>query len=107
MEVLELAEEAEDSEIKENTSPVLAKEHRSRALLSEKGRLVIPASMRKALEMDAGDVLDLRIVNGELCITTLRSRIRRVQERASRFVLPGTLVSDELSAERREAAKNE
>jgi AbrB family looped-hinge helix DNA binding protein len=107
MEVLELTEVAENSELKEDTNHVPAKEHRSRTRLSEKGRLVIPAAMRKALEMDAGDVLDLSIVNGELCITTLRSRIRRVQERASRFVHPGTLVSDELSAERREAAKNE
>jgi bifunctional DNA-binding transcriptional regulator/antitoxin component of YhaV-PrlF toxin-antitoxin module len=68
---------------------------------------VIPAEMREALGMDAGGVLDLRIIDGELRISTIRSRIRRVQERASRYVKPGTLVSDELSAERREAAKHE
>jgi AbrB family looped-hinge helix DNA binding protein len=107
MEVLELAEEVIDTEFKGETNRAEVPELRSRTRLSEKGRLVIPAAMRKALEMDAGDVLELCIVNGELCITTLRSRIRRVQERASRFVQPGTLVSDELSAERREAAKNE
>ena len=82
-------------------------ELKARTRLGEKGRIVIPAEMREALGMDAGGVLDLRIIDGELRISTIRSRIRRVQERASRYVKPGTLVSDELSAERREAAKHE
>lgn len=79
----------------------------ARTRLSEKGRLVIPAAMREALGIGVGDVVDLRVEDHELRISTLRSRIRRVQERASRYVEPGTLVSDELSTERREAAKNE
>jgi bifunctional DNA-binding transcriptional regulator/antitoxin component of YhaV-PrlF toxin-antitoxin module len=82
-------------------------ELKARTRLGEKGRFVIPAPMRAALGMDAGGVLSLRVVDGELRISTLRSRIRRAQERASRYVNPGTLVSDELSAERREAAKHE
>jgi AbrB family looped-hinge helix DNA binding protein len=95
MDVLELTRPAESAEL------------RARTRLGEKGRFVIPAAMREALGMGAGGVLDLRVVDGELRISTLRSRIRRAQERASRYVKPGTLVSDELSAERREAAKNE
>jgi AbrB family looped-hinge helix DNA binding protein len=75
--------------------------------LGEKGRIVIPAAMREELGMAAGSVVDLRVVDGELRISTLRSRILRAQERARRYVKPGTLVSDELSAERREAAKHE
>jgi hypothetical protein len=63
--------------------------------------------MRAVLVIDTGGVLDLRVVDGELRISTIRSRIRRAQERASRYVKPGTLVSDESSAERREAAKHE
>lgn len=82
-------------------------ELRARTRLGDKGRIVIPAEMREALGMDAGGVLDLRLVDGELRISTIRSRIRRVQERASRYVKPGTLVSEELIAERREAAKHE
>jgi AbrB family looped-hinge helix DNA binding protein len=75
--------------------------------MSEKGRVVIPASIRKALGMDVGGVLDMRVVDGELRLSTIRSRVLRAQERARRYVKPGTLVSDELSAERREAAKHE
>ena|ERR1035437_1454746 len=82
-------------------------EFRTRTRMSAKGRFVIPAAMREALGMDVGDVLDLRIVNGELCISTLRSRIQRVQERARRYIEPGVSLSEELSAERREAAKYE
>jgi len=82
-------------------------ELKARTRLGEKGRVVIPAAMRQALGIDAGGVLDMRLVDGELRISTIRNRIRRVQERASRYVKPGTLVSDELSAERREAAKHE
>jgi AbrB family looped-hinge helix DNA binding protein len=79
----------------------------ARTRMSEKGRLVIPAAMRKALGMDDGSVLNLRVLDGELRISTIRSRVLRAQERARRYVKPGTLVSDELSAQRREAAKHE
>ena len=82
-------------------------ELRARTRLGEKGRVVIPARIREALGLDTGGVLDLRVEDGELRISTMRNRIQRVQERASRYVKPGTLVSDELSAERREAAKHE
>lgn len=78
-----------------------------RIRMSEKGRVVIPAAMREALGLNPGDVLDLRLVDRELRMSTLQDRIRRVQERAKRYVKPGTLVSDELSAERREAARHE
>jgi len=47
------------------------------------------------------------VEDGELRISTLRARIQRAQARARLHVKPGTLVSDELSAERREAVKNE
>jgi AbrB family looped-hinge helix DNA binding protein len=84
-----------------------ATELRARTRLGEKGRFVIPAVMREALGVDAGGVLDLRVVDGELRISTMQSRIRRVQERARQIIPPGVSLSEELSAERREAAKHE
>jgi AbrB family looped-hinge helix DNA binding protein len=79
----------------------------TRTLVGAKGRIVIPVEMREALGIDEGDKVILQVEDHELRISTIRGRIRRAQERAARYVKPGTLVSDELSAERREAAKHE
>ena len=80
---------------------------KTRVRVSAKGRVVIPAAIRNSLGIAEGGVLELRVVDGEVRASTLRSRIQRVQERARSYVRPGTLVSDELSAERREAARHE
>jgi hypothetical protein len=40
-------------------------------------------------------------------LSTLKRRIARAQQRLRRFVKPGRSLSDELIAERREAARNE
>ncbi len=79
----------------------------TRTLVGAKGRIVIPIEMREALGIDEGDKVTLQVEDHELRISTIRGRIRRAQERAAKYVKPGTLVSDELSAERREAAKHE
>lgn len=78
-----------------------------RARVNENGRVVIPAPFREALGIDAGDELVMRIEDKELRITTLKDRIQRAQNRVRRYVKPGTRLSDDLIAERREAAKRE
>ena len=82
-------------------------ELKTRTTLKEKGRLVIPAAIRETLGMKVGCLLDLRVVDGELRISTWESRLRKVQERARQIIPPGVSLADELSAERREAAKHE
>jgi AbrB family looped-hinge helix DNA binding protein len=87
--------------------PKFVEELRVRMRIGAKGRIVIPAAMRKATGIADGDMLILRVVDDELHISTIRGRIRRAQRNVRHLVPPGTLVSDELSAERREAARNE
>ncbi|HEY1803809.1 MAG TPA: AbrB/MazE/SpoVT family DNA-binding domain-containing protein [Terracidiphilus sp.] len=82
-------------------------ENHTRIQIGEKGRIVIPAAMREALGVGIGDKVDLRIEGDELRISTMRSRLRRAQERIRRIVPQGVSLAEELSAERREAAKHE
>jgi len=82
-------------------------ELQARGQIGEKGRIVIPAAMREALGIAVGDSVVFRVKDDELRISTIRGRIRRAQRNVRHLVPPGTLVSDQLSAERREAAKNE
>jgi AbrB family looped-hinge helix DNA binding protein len=82
-------------------------EQEIRARLNENGRVVIPSSFRKALGIEVGDEVVLRIEDEELRITTQKRRIQRAQRRARQYLKPGTSLVDELLAERREAAKNE
>ena len=82
-------------------------EHPIRNRMSEKGRVVVPAPIREALGIGAGDALDWRIEDGEVRISTRESRLRRAQEWVRQFAPAGVSLADELSAERREAAKHE
>ena len=79
----------------------------TRTRVNENGRVVIPASFRKALGINAGDEVVLRIEDDELRISTLKRRIERAQQLVRRHVKPGTSLVNELISERREAAKRE
>jgi AbrB family looped-hinge helix DNA binding protein len=82
-------------------------EHVVRTRVNENGRVVIPASFRKALGIDVGDEVVLEIRNDELRITTLRGRVERAQRRAQQYLKGHGSLVKELLAERRQAAKHE
>ena len=77
------------------------------ARINENGRVVIPASFRRALGINSGDTVVLRIENDELRITTLRQRLAKAKELVRRHVAPTKSLVDELIAERRQAARRE
>lgn len=79
----------------------------ARVQVGEKGRIVIPAEIRQAMGIRVGDLVEMRFDNYELRVSTRRARIRRAQEWARKVIPPGISLADELSAERREAAKHE
>ena len=76
----------------------------TRMRLGQNGRMVIPAAFRKAMGIEVGDEILLRMEDDELRITTQRRRIRRAQRRAQRYLKPGASLVEELLSERREAA---
>ena len=82
-------------------------ELQARVQVGEKGRIVIPAEIREAMGIAEGDSLDLRLEDYELKVSTREARLMRAQERARRLIPAGVSLADELSAERREAAKRE
>ncbi len=82
-------------------------EYKTRTRVSENGRVVIPASFRKALGIEVGDEVVLELKHDELLITTQQQRIQRARERARKYLPKGVSLSRELLAERRKAARHE
>jgi AbrB family looped-hinge helix DNA binding protein len=79
----------------------------ARMKINENGRVVIPASLRTALGIQAGDELVMRVEEDEIRITTLKRRIERAQRHVRKYAKSGTSLVDELIAMRRKAAADE
>jgi len=73
--------------------------------INENGRVVIPAAFRRALGINPGETVVLRLENDELRITTLRQRLAKAQQLVRAHVPPTTSLADELIAERCEAER--
>ncbi|MFY9682031.1 MAG: AbrB/MazE/SpoVT family DNA-binding domain-containing protein [Candidatus Sulfotelmatobacter sp.] len=79
----------------------------SHTRINENGRVVIPASFRRALGIQPGETVVLRIEDNELRITTLRQRLAKARQLVQKHVPSTTSLVDELIAERREASRRE
>ena len=69
------------------------------------GRIVIPARFRKALGINPGDEVVLRLGEGGLLVYSQAEALRRLQDRVAQAVPPGTSLVKELIRERREEAR--
>ncbi len=74
--------------------------------IGAQGRMVIPAALRKALNLNQGDRLIARKVAESLVLERRESVERRLRERF-KHIPQDISLSDELIAERRTAAKQE
>lgn len=79
----------------------------TRLRVNENGRVVIPATFRKALGINPGDEVLLRLEDDELRITTQKKRLEKARRLIRKYVKPGESLVDELIADRREAAAKE
>lgn len=77
--------------------------------MSDGGRVVVPAEIRKALDLHEGDIVYWEFVDGEARLTTKQARLRRSQAMVQRVcpLEPGDSVVEELIAERRQEAELE
>ena len=73
----------------------------------EGGRLIVPAVYRKAMGLAKGDAVLLELHGDELRIRPSRSALRQLQEKLKAHAATGSLVSDELIAERKVEAAGE
>lgn len=90
-----------------DSGPARASSSPTKVRVGPGGRIVIPAAYREALEIREGDVVVLRLKDGELRLTSIPAWIKRSREIVRRHVPENTLLSDELIAERRADAKRE
>lgn len=68
------------------------------------GLLFLLSTGRRALGVEEGDELVVRLEDGELRLSSRKTSLKRAQERVRRYVPEGVSLSDELIAERREEA---
>ncbi len=71
------------------------------------GRIVIPAAYRRALGLEEGDEVTLRLDQDEVRIVSQPADLRRAQALIARYVPPDVRLVDELIAERRREAARE
>ena len=65
------------------------------------GRLLIPAHLREAMQLEEGGHVVVSVVAGELHVVAQQVSIRRVQERMRKYKKPGVSEVDRFLAERR------
>lgn len=76
------------------------------ARLGDQGRLVIPASARRALGLRAGDVLSVRVEADHLVLERRAAVLARLRERFA-AVPAAVSLADELTAQRRDEVRRE
>ena len=75
--------------------------------LSEGGRIVIPAELRRELHLEVGASLLIEVADGELHIFTPERAIQRAQQLLSPYLAGKPSLADELIADRRAEAARE
>lgn len=77
------------------------------AKMTEGGRLLVPAELRRTLGMQPGSDVVLDLSNGELRVRPLDKAVARAQAIVRRYVADGANNTDEFIRERRAAAASE
>jgi AbrB family looped-hinge helix DNA binding protein len=71
------------------------------ATIGEGGRLVIPAELRKLMEVAPGETVSLQVEDGYLKVISKTMLMRKIKEIAAKVKKPGESVVDEFLADRR------
>ena len=75
--------------------------------ISEGGRVVIPAEIRRELGLEVGDAVTLSVIGKEIRIISRAEALRRAQALVRKRIPQGRSLVAELHEERRREAANE
>lgn len=75
--------------------------------ISEGGRVVIPAEIRRELGLEVGDAVTLSVIDKEIRIISRAEALRRAQALVRKRIPQGRSLVAELHEERRREAANE
>lgn len=73
----------------------------ARTLITEGGRVVIPALIRRELNLNVGEEVIIKIESGEIHISTLKQAIKNAQASVRRYNKRNISLKDALIAGRR------
>ena len=78
-----------------------------RTRMTEGGRIVIPAELRRELALQPGDSVVLDVTDGALRVRPLRRAVKQARSRLRQYLPTGISLSEELIRDRREEAARE
>lgn len=85
----------------------MAQSESAEVRIGPQGRIVIPASLRRALGIKPGQVMVGRVEDGRLVLERREAILSRLQARFGHAVPRNVSLADELIADRREEARRE
>ena len=75
--------------------------------ITKGGRLIVPARLRKELQIEVGDEVILRLENGSIRLIPLRQAVELAQKMVRQYVPKNTSLVEELIQARRSEADRE
>jgi AbrB family looped-hinge helix DNA binding protein len=79
----------------------------NRVQIHKGGRLVVPAKLRKALNIKTGDEVVARLEDGSIRLIPMQQAVAMAQKAVRQVVPPGVSLADELIKARRDEARGE
>lgn len=79
----------------------------SKALINDSGRILIPLNIRKALNLNIGDELLLKVEEDEIHMIPLSKAVQQAQDLVRQYNKDGLKLTDVLAELRKEDQKND